>query len=131
MKPSRFVPALILTGLVACSADSPSDPSGGSLGIQDLTIGTGATVATGDTASVRYVGTLTNGTVFDSGTFTFRVGAGQVIRGWDQGVPGMRIGGRRRLTIPPSLAYGSQGSPPRIPGNATLIFEIELLGITR
>jgi FKBP-type peptidyl-prolyl cis-trans isomerase len=131
MRLSRFFPALILAGLASCSGNSPSDPSGGSLGIQDLTIGTGATVAVGDTATVRYVGTFTNGTVFDSSTFSFRVGAGQVIRGWDQGVPGMRVGGRRRLTIPPSLAYGSQGQPPRIPPNSTLIFEIELLSIAR
>lgn len=84
---------------------------------------------------MHYVGRLQNGTVFDSSRatnqpFTFRLGAGAVIAGWDRGVPGMRIGGTRRLTIPPSLAYGSQGSGP-IPPNATLTFDIELLGITR
>ena len=123
-------------GCLACGSDSPTDPSGGQLQSQDLVIGTGAVVATGDIATVHYVGRLQNGTVFDSSRarnqpFPFRVGAGQVIQGWDRGVPGMRIGGTRRLTIPPSLAYGSQGQPPTIPPNATLTFDIELLGISR
>lgn len=126
---------LVMAGLGACSNDSPTDSSGGSLVSQDLVVGTGATVATGDTATVHYVGTFQSGTVFDSSRsrnqpFSFRVGAGQVIAGWDRGVPGMRIGGRRRLTIPPSLAYGSQGSGA-IPPNSTLIFEIELLSVAR
>jgi FKBP-type peptidyl-prolyl cis-trans isomerase len=121
---------------LGCSSDSPTDPSGGQLQSQDLVIGTGGTVATGDLATVHYVGRLQNGNVFDSSRtrnqpFQFRVGAGQVIRGWDQGVPGMRIGGTRRLIIPPSLAYGSQGSPPTIPPNSTLTFDIELLAVTR
>jgi FKBP-type peptidyl-prolyl cis-trans isomerase len=82
---------------------------------------------------VHYVGTLTNGTVFDSSRasnqpFTFRLGVGQVIQGWDLGVPGMRVGGKRKLTIPPGLAYGNQQVGP-IPPNSTLIFEIELLSI--
>jgi len=136
MKLKRSFLILVLAGLCACSNDSPTDSSGGSLVSQDLVVGTGATVATGDTATVHYVGTFQNGTVFDSSRttnqpFTFRVGAGQVIAGWDRGIPGMRIGGRRRLTIPPSLAYGSQGRPPTIPPNATLIFEIELLSVAR
>jgi FKBP-type peptidyl-prolyl cis-trans isomerase len=130
---------LILPFAVACLAcgnDSTTDPSGGQLQSQDLVVGSGAAVASGDVATVHYVGRLQNGNVFDSsrtrGTpFPFRVGAGQVIRGWDQGVPGMRIGGTRRLIIPPSLAYGSQGSPPTIPPNATLTFDIELLGVSR
>lgn len=125
----------VMMGFVACSKDSPTDASGGQLVVQDLVVGSGAAVAVGDTATVHYVSTLQNGTVFDSSRavnrpFSFRVGAGQVIAGWDRGIPGMRIGGRRRLTIPPSLAYGSQGSGP-IPPNATLAFDIELLGITR
>jgi FKBP-type peptidyl-prolyl cis-trans isomerase len=83
---------------------------------------------------VNYVGTLQNGQKFDSsydrGTpFSFRLGVGAVIAGWDQGIPGMKVGGKRRLTIPPSLAYGSQGRPPTIPANATLIFEVELISI--
>ena len=131
----RAFVALLLFGLSACGGDSPSDPSGGTLGIQDLVVGTGAVVGNGDLATVHYVGTFTNGTVFDSSRarnqpYQFRVGTGAVIRGWDQGVPGMRIGGRRRLTIPPSLAYGSSGSGP-IPPNSTLIFEIELLSVSR
>ncbi len=121
-------------GLVACGGDNPASPSGtGTLGIEDLVVGTGATAATGDTVTVHYVGTLQNGTKFDSSydrsqPFAFRIGAGQVIAGWEQGLPGMRVGGRRRLTIPPSLAYGTSGYGP-IPPNATLIFEIELLSI--
>ncbi len=111
--------------LPACGSTSPSD---GTLGITDLTVGTGATVVSGDTVTVTYVGTLTNGTQFDAGTLTFRVGAGTVIKGWDQGLPGMRVGGKRRLTVPPNLGYGSQGSGP-IPGNATLTFDIVLLAI--
>ena len=120
----------------ACGNDSSTDPSGGQLQSQDLVIGTGGVVATGDLATVHYVGRLQNGTVFDSSRarnqpFPFRIGAGQVIQGWDRGVPGMRIGGTRRLIIPPSLAYGSQGAPPSIPPNSTLTFDIELLAITR
>lgn len=111
--------------IAACGSTSPSD---GTLGIEDLTVGTGATVVTGDTVTVTYVGTLTNGTQFDAGTFTFRVGAGTVIKGWDQGLVGMRVGGKRRLTVPPNLGYGSQGSGP-IPANSTLKFDIVLLGI--
>jgi peptidylprolyl isomerase len=100
---------------LGCSSDSPTDPSGGQLQSQDLVIGTGGTVATGDLATVHYVGRLQNGTIFDSSRsrnqpFPFRVGAGQVIRGWDQGVPGMRIGGTRRLIIPPSLAMAARAA---------------------
>lgn len=121
-------------GLVACGGDNAASPSGsGSLGVADLVVGTGATAVAGDTVTVNYVGTLQNGSKFDSSydrnqPFTFRLGAGQVIAGWDQGLPGMRVGGRRRLTIPPALGYGSQANGP-IPANSTLIFEIELLSI--
>jgi FKBP-type peptidyl-prolyl cis-trans isomerase len=112
---------------------STSPTGGGTLVIDDLVIGTGATAAVGDTVTVNYVGTLTNGAKFDSSydrgqPYPFRIGAGQVIAGWDQGVPGMKVGGKRRLTIPPSLAYGSQGNGS-IPPNATLVFEIELMSI--
>jgi FKBP-type peptidyl-prolyl cis-trans isomerase len=128
-----FLPFVLLCA--ACGSDSSTDPSGGQLQSQDLVIGTGGLVATGDIATVHYLGRLQNGTTFDTSRngqpFQFRVGAGQVIQGWDRGVPGMRIGGTRRLIIPPSLAYGSQGRPPQIPGNATLTFDIELLAITR
>jgi FKBP-type peptidyl-prolyl cis-trans isomerase FkpA len=133
-KLALFLPFALLCA--ACGNDSSTDPSGGQLQSQDLVIGTGGVVASGDIATVHYVGRLQNGNVFDSSRsrnqpFPFRVGAGQVIQGWDRGVPGMRIGGTRRLIIPPSLAYGSQGSPPAIPPNATLTFDIELLGVTR
>ncbi|EIE19661.1 hypothetical protein COCSUDRAFT_25703 [Coccomyxa subellipsoidea C-169] len=88
----------------------------------------------GDSVSVHYTGSLTDGSVFDSsvdrGTpFEFKLGAGQVIKGWDQGIAGMCIGEKRRLKIPASLGYGEHGSPPKIPGGATLIFETELMGI--
>jgi FKBP-type peptidyl-prolyl cis-trans isomerase len=133
---NRWLSALILLSLVACGGggDSGTSPSGGgTLVIEDLVVGTGATAAVGDTVSVHYVGTLTNGTKFDSSydrgqPYAFRIGAAQVIAGWDQGVPGMKVGGKRRLTIPPSLGYGSQAYGP-IPANSTLIFDIELVSI--
>ena len=135
MKLQRTLLALlVIVGAAGCGDTTTS--ASGDLVSQDISVGTGATVAAGDFATVHYIGRLQNGTTFDSSRarnqpFTFRVGAGQVIRGWDQGIPGMRVGGTRRLTIPPSLAYGSAGSPPTIPPNSTLIFEIELLGVAR
>jgi FKBP-type peptidyl-prolyl cis-trans isomerase len=119
--------------LAACGGNDPAPTAPSNLVIEDLVVGTGATAATGDTVSVHYVGTLTNGQRFDSSydrgqPFTFRLGARQVIAGWEQGIPGMRVGGKRRLTIPPSLAYGSQANGP-IPANSTLIFEVDLVGI--
>jgi FKBP-type peptidyl-prolyl cis-trans isomerase len=117
--------AVIALLVPACGSTSPSE---GTLTVEDLVVGTGATVVTGDTVTVTYVGTLTNGTQFDAGTFSFRVGAGQVIKGWDQGLVGMRIGGRRRLTIPPNLGYGSQANGS-IPANSTLKFDIVLVAI--
>ncbi|MEP7287359.1 MAG: FKBP-type peptidyl-prolyl cis-trans isomerase [Chloroflexota bacterium] len=88
----------------------------------------------GRTVAVNYIGTLQDGTKFDSSydrnqPFPFQLGAGSVIPGWDEGIVGMTIGSKRRLTIPPNLAYGPQGRPPVIPGNATLIFEVELVGV--
>lgn len=101
--------------------------------IEDIKVGTGQEAKTGDTVTVNYAGTLTNGTKFDSsydrGTpFTFQLGAGQVIEGWDKGIIGMKVGGKRKLTIPPELGYGATAYGP-IPANATLIFEVELLGV--
>jgi FKBP-type peptidyl-prolyl cis-trans isomerase len=101
---------------------------------QDLLEGTGPAAKKGDTVLVHYTGTLTDGTKFDSsidrGTpFEFTLGGGNVIAGWDLGVVGMKKGGKRRLTIPPHLGYGDSGSPPKIPGGATLLFDIELLEI--
>jgi FKBP-type peptidyl-prolyl cis-trans isomerase len=132
---NRWLSVLILLALAACGGgNSSTSPSGGgSLVVEDLVVGTGATAAAGDTVTVHYIGTFTNGTKFDSSydagkPFAFRIGAGQVIAGWDQGVPGMKIGGKRRLTIPPELAYGSQGRGT-IPPNTTLVFEIDMLSI--
>ena len=135
---NRWLSALILLTLAACgggnSSDSATTPTGGgTLVVEDLVVGTGATAGVGDTVTVNYVGTLTNGTKFDSSydrgqTFSFRIGAGQVIAGWDQGVPGMKIGGKRRLTIPPSLGYGNQAVGP-IPANSTLLFDVDLVSI--
>lgn len=104
------------------------------LQIEDLTPGTGPEAKAGNTVTVHYVGTLTDGKKFDSSRdrgqgFAFRLGAGQVIKGWDQGVAGMKVGGLRKLTIPPELGYGSQGFPGAIPPNSTLIFEVELLEV--
>ncbi len=105
------------------------------LQITDEIIGTGAEAKAGDIVSVNYTGTLENGKKFDSSydrnqPFSFNLGAGQVIEGWDKGVAGMKIGGKRKLVIPPALAYGSQDvGNGLIPANSTLIFEVELLGI--
>lgn len=104
------------------------------LQIEDLEIGSGQEVKNGDTVSVHYTGTLTDGTKFDSSLdrgepFSFTVGEGSVIKGWDEGLVGMKIGGKRKLTIPPELGYGDKQAGS-IPPNSTLIFEIELLDIT-
>lgn len=109
-------------------------PQTGKLEIKDLIVGTGKAVKPGDTVVMNYRGTLTDGKEFDSSykrnqPFETTIGTGQVIKGWDQGVPGMKVGGKRRLVIPPDLAYGKQGAPPTIPPDATLIFEVELLQI--
>lgn len=103
-------------------------PSG--MYIRDIAVGGGAPVAGGQTLSMRYTGWLSNGTQFDAtgngAPFTFRLGAGQVIGGWDQGVAGMKVGGTRQLVIPPELGYGSRGTGP-IPGNAILVFTVEVV----
>jgi peptidylprolyl isomerase len=101
----------------------------------DEVVGTGATAEPGDTVTVNYVGSLTDGTVFDasanhgSSGFTFQLGAGQVIKGWDQGIVGMKVGGKRKLIIPASLAYGDQAVGSVIPANSTLVFEVELTNV--
>jgi FKBP-type peptidyl-prolyl cis-trans isomerase len=102
--------------------------------IEDLTTGQGDEATTGKTVVVHYTGWLTDGTKFDSSKdrndpFDFPLGAGHVIRGWDQGVAGMKVGGTRKLTIPPEMGYGSRGAGGVIPPNATLVFEVELLAV--
>jgi len=106
------------------------------LKIEVLQEGAGEQAKNGDSVSVHYVGTLENGTKFDSSIdrgepFSFNLGTGQVIKGWDLGVLGMKIGEKRKLTIPSDLAYGDKGIPNVIPGKATLIFEVELLEINK
>ena len=103
----------------------------------DEVVGTGEVAAAGDTVTVNYVGSLTNGTVFDASAnhsttgFTFALGAGQVIKGWDEGIVGMKEGGKRKLVIPASLAYGDQAVGNVIPANSTLVFEVELLKVQK
>jgi len=112
----------------------PKQPSADAkLEITDLAVGQGAVAETGKTVTVHYRGTLKDGTEFDSSRkgapFTFRLGAGKVIRGWDEGVKGMKVGGKRKLVIPPSMGYGERGAGRTIPPNATLTFEVELLAV--
>ena len=113
---------------------TPGEPLPTELVITDIVVGTGAEATPGSTVSVNYVGALPDGTVFDAsanhgGAFTFPLGAGQVIRGWDEGVVGMKVGGKRRLVIPPHMAYGNQAVGGVIPANATLLFEVELVSV--
>jgi peptidylprolyl isomerase len=111
----------------------PTGPAPAQLQVKDLKAGTGAEAKSGDQVSVQYIGVLyDDGSKFDSSydhgqPFSFKLGGGQVIPGWDQGVAGMKVGGRRELIIPPNLAYGAQGQPPTIPPNATLVFVIDLV----
>jgi len=128
-----FALALLVSG---CGNSSPTAPSANvPFSTVDLRVGTGAEATTGRLVTVNYAGWLysaggtdNKGTRFDAGTFSYTVGQG-VIAGFSQGTVGMRVGGIRRVTIPPSLGYGAAGSPPTIPGNATLIFEIELVSV--
>ena len=121
------------TGSPISTSSSASVNNATELITEDVVIGTGDEAKQGDSVSVHYTGTFTDGNKFDSsvdrGTpFNFTLGAGNVIKGWDLGVVGMKVGGKRKLTIPPSLAYGDQATGP-IPANSTLIFEVELLEI--
>ncbi|MFL5401517.1 MAG: FKBP-type peptidyl-prolyl cis-trans isomerase [Gemmatimonadales bacterium] len=150
----RSLGALIAAGLIACGRSPDRDdqpaksdfspalavdtaamtrtPSG--LRYQDIAVGGGKEATAGHAVSVHYTGWLPNGEKFDSSRdrnqpFDFNLGAGQVIAGWDEGVAGMKVGGKRKLVIPPDLAYGTAGAPPDIPPGATLVFEVELVNV--
>jgi FKBP-type peptidyl-prolyl cis-trans isomerase FkpA len=137
----RLIGVPVLALLVAACAPAAAGPAGGGevttpsgLKYTDVKMGTGAEATTGQTAVVHYTGWLTDGTKFDSSKdrnqpFSFRLGQGQVIRGWDEGVLGMKIGGTRVLVIPPDLGYGQRGAGGVIPPNATLKFEVELVDL--
>ncbi|MCA1621883.1 MAG: FKBP-type peptidyl-prolyl cis-trans isomerase [Acidobacteria bacterium] len=123
-----FAPAALRGGAGA----EVTTPSG--LKYTDLVVGTGPSPQTGQTAVVHYTGTLTNGTKFDSSVdrsqpYEFKLGRGEVIKGWDEGVATMKVGGKRRLEVPAALGYGAAGRPPKIPGGSTLLFDIELLNV--
>ena len=110
----------------------PSTTTASGLQFEELTVGSGNSATAGQKVSVHYTGWLTNGTKFDSSKdrgepFIFPLGKGHVIKGWDEGVAGMKVGGKRKLTIPPQLGYGARGAAGVIPPNATLVFEVELL----
>jgi FKBP-type peptidyl-prolyl cis-trans isomerase FkpA len=105
------------------------------LEIEDQVVGDGDEASAGQTVEVHYTGWLTDGTQFDSShdrndTFSFKLGAGRVIQGWDQGVAGMKVGGARKLTIPPGMGYGEAGAGGVIPPNATLVFKVELISVS-
>jgi len=140
-----FVPILCVSVLftISCGGSSPTSAStpAATYSQTDLVVGTGRVAANGNRVTAHYTlwlysttaadnkGTLIQSSVGGS-PFTFTLGVGQVIKGWDQGIVGMAPGGRRRLVLPPSLAYGSAGSPPSIPPNASLVFDIEIVSIT-
>ncbi|MFO0737184.1 MAG: FKBP-type peptidyl-prolyl cis-trans isomerase [Labilithrix sp.] len=122
--------------------EKPAEPAASAnpnakLVTEDLVVGSGETAESGDTLSMKYAGTLLDGTEFDSTAkhgdqpFKFQIGAGRVIKGWDQGIVGMKVGGKRKLTIPPELGYGARGAGDKIPPNSTLVFNVELVGVEK
>ena len=149
----RLIVIPLALALAACGGDTTTEPltdddfapelnvnldamtkTASGLYVQDITEGMGDEATSGDTVTVHFEGWLSNGTKFDSSRdrnepFSFLLGAGTVIRGWDEGVAGMQVGGFRKLVIPPELGFGVTGAPPTIPGNATLVFDIELLEV--
>ena len=136
---NRLLAVVGLAALMACgggstgASNTPTGPT--SLQIEDVVVGTGATVVAGDTITINYIGTFLDGRVFDQSTpgqpvtFPRPIGVGNFIPGFDQGLLGMKVGGRLKLTIPSSLAYGSAGAPPTIPPNTPLAFDVTLVGI--
>ncbi|MBD5655226.1 MAG: FKBP-type peptidyl-prolyl cis-trans isomerase [Candidatus Eremiobacteraeota bacterium] len=138
MKRILFLSSLLAISLAAPAASKPAPKTvtlKDGLKYVDLVVGKGARPTKGQTVRVHYVGTLVDGTKFDSSRdrgqpFEFAIGTGGVIPGWDEGVATMRVGGRRKLIVPPALGYGAQGAGDKIPPNATLIFDIELLGLS-
>ena len=116
------------------TASTPDITTGSVLIYVDLVVGTGREAAAGNLVTVHYTGWLTNGKKFDSSVdrnepFSFPIGSGRVIKGWDEGVAGMKVGGKRKLTIPSQLGYGARGAGGVIPPNATLVFDVELLEV--
>jgi FKBP-type peptidyl-prolyl cis-trans isomerase len=141
---SSILLLIVVSVLVtACNSNdsptAPTDPSVGlsvPFGVTDLTVGTGTEAVNGRTVSLNYTLWLYHPTASENkgrqvqtGTYSFVLGTGDAIQGWHHGIPGMRVGGRRRIVIPPALAYGSQGALPDIPGNATILFEVTLLNV--
>ena len=125
---------IFLMPLAGHAAEEAMVKTSSGLQYVDLVVGSGREAHAGETATVHYTGTLVDGTKFDSSKdrnkpFSFRLGAGHVIKGWDEGVEGMKIGGTRKLVIPPELGYGARGAGSTIPPNATLNFQVELLDL--
>jgi FKBP-type peptidyl-prolyl cis-trans isomerase FkpA len=142
---NRLIAGIIILGIVTMASGQENNasptkvtgkPTTTSSGLQywDIVVGTGAVAVAGKTVKVHYTGWLTDGKKFDSSVdhgqpLSFPLGGGRVIKGWDQGVAGMKVGGKRQLRIPPELGYGARGAGGAIPPNATLIFDVELLDV--